>query len=611
MVETLSGKDPQKTKRRKQTTGVSIRVNSMDDEFAEIWTYDPLPNNKRNSLRSGTVVAMVPSKRSDDPTVRLGVLQFGSRGSQVLPDSMQDDADPKKITRDTGDGANQNQIRRGDRMTCFLYGACNDGDDLEMQPLVSILNYQRQFTACRQGGDSSDFDGALFGRFNHETECSPPSEDLNDTAIVVPSLNQSQQLAADDFIFARDKRIMIAQGPPGTGKTTMLVATICRYIMHSKQSLSKRKLLVCGPTNKSVTVLARKVLKCIQRDETIHAALIGDKEELLQDDREGLEDIFVYSYMDKRKKRWKRISNAFVGTNDFSKFERDSENMLRRLRRQIPNVSLSRLEMALSDVGDTFENCMAEEDTDLREQSLRFVGDSLLRVTRSLQAIDEQEVHLGLLNSADVIFCTLSTCGSKPMRRMNRASDLIIDEASAATEAEVLIPLHTKPDKLFLVGDPKQLPATVLSPLAQKCGLARSLQERLMFKNKMKYTLLDVQYRMRPEISKFPVCQFYEAKVRDGSNVVAETYASDIVAFDGDPLTWVQLVGEETKDGNMSTLNESEARAVVATLIKLKEKNQLPNSWFSADRIRIITFYKAQAEYISSLLKKYQIDVLV
>jgi superfamily I DNA and/or RNA helicase len=46
---------------------------------------------------------------------------------------------------------------------------------------------------------------------------------------------------------------------------------------------------------------------------------------------------------------------------------------------------------------------------------------------------------------------------------MRHVDDLIIDEASACTEAEILIPLGANPKRMLLIGDPKQLPATVMS----------------------------------------------------------------------------------------------------------------------------------------------------
>ena len=47
----------------------------------------------------------------------------------------------------------------------------------------------------------------------------------------------------------------------------------------------------------------------------------------------------------------------------------------------------------------------------------------------------------------------------------------IIDEAGQSTEPSTLIPLRYGCKRLVLVGDPRQLPPTVLSDAANQCGL--------------------------------------------------------------------------------------------------------------------------------------------
>lgn len=385
----------------------------------------------------------------------------------------------------------------------------------------------------------------------------------------------------------------------------MTVAIICRYMLDSKTMGSGRKLLVCGPTNKSVVVLARKVLHCIKDDSNTNVVLIGDRDELLSDNRQELETSFVFAYIPSLVREWRSLTNKLLKDNNFSRFEDESENLLSKMRKRLPTIGLRALETALMQVGEFFQASIDRTDS---EYSLK----TLLReITESIKELDQQNVVQDLLNTADVIFCTLSTTGSLPMRRMESVSDLIVDEASASTEPELMIPMHTKPNKLLLVGDPRQLPATVQSPLATKFGLGRSLQERLMFDNKFDYTLLNIQYRMKPEISEWPMAEFYNKEVKDGESVTAESYSSDIVIQNGDPYTWVQITGQEQKDANSSTLNEAEAHAVVAVLLELQAKHTLTSKWFSPDKIRIITFYQAQVDYLRLLLRKYQLDVMV
>ena len=72
-------------------------------------------------------------------------------------------------------------------------------------------------------------------------------------------------------------------------------------------------------------------------------------------------------------------------------------------------------------------------------------------------------------------------------------STLIVDEACQDTEVSTLIPLLLNPEKFILIGDPRQLPATVLSENTQN-NYNLSLFERLTNNYHYSY-LLNVQYR--------------------------------------------------------------------------------------------------------------------
>jgi superfamily I DNA and/or RNA helicase len=327
---------------------------------------------------------------------------------------------------------------------------------------------------------------------------------------------------------------------------------------------------------------------------------------------------FVYEYSSNLERQWQDLRKQLLKSHDINRYEHDSRRLVSKMREQIPSISLREIETALQEVNECFEKSadamqesMQESEPVEEERAPKQVVDALTAVTRQVRILDQQAIVQDRLNSADVIFCTLSTTGNRPMRRMNDVSDLIVDEAGACTEAEILVPLNKKPKRLLLVGDPKQLPATVQSPNAVKFGLTQSLQERLMYQNKFDFTLLDVQYRMRPEISQWPMAQFYDAKVQNGANVTHDTYRSEAVLLTGDPYSWVRVAGEEQKNKKMSTLNESEGEAVVAILLEMVATYKLPNGWFSPDRIRIITFYKAQEDYLRLKLRQYNLDVMV
>ena len=57
---------------------------------------------------------------------------------------------------------------------------------------------------------------------------------------------------------------------------------------------------------------------------------------------------------------------------------------------------------------------------------------------------------------------------------------LIVDEACQSVELNNLIPFEHKPQKIILVGDQQQLPATTFSENAERTNYNRSLFERFL-----------------------------------------------------------------------------------------------------------------------------------
>lgn len=70
-----------------------------------------------------------------------------------------------------------------------------------------------------------------------------------------------------------------------------------------------------------------------------------------------------------------------------------------------------------------------------------------------------------------------------------------------------------------MIGDPKQLPATVFSNKAQKKFYDRSLFLRFQL-NGFPVHMLDTQYRMHPDISKFVSKNFYDSKLHNSDNIL-------------------------------------------------------------------------------------------
>ncbi|THG01266.1 hypothetical protein TEA_028184 [Camellia sinensis var. sinensis] len=136
---------------------------------------------------------------------------------------------------------------------------------------------------------------------------------------------------------------------------------------------------------------------------------------------------------------------------------------------------------------------------------------------------ERDSIRASVLDEAAIVFSTLSFSGSTLFSKLNRSFDVvIIDEAAQAVEPATLVPLANGCKQVFLVGDPVQLPATVISPIAEQFGYGMSLFKRFQ-RAGYKVVMLKTQYRMHPEIRSFPSREFYNGVLEDGSDVKSET----------------------------------------------------------------------------------------
>nr|CAB3457460.1 unnamed protein product [Digitaria exilis] len=261
----------------------------------------------------------------------------------------------------------------------------------------------------------------------------------------------------------------------------------------------------------------------------------------------------------------------------------------------------------------------------------------------------KHKVRKSILGEAEIIVTTLSGCGgdiygvcseTASSNKYGTFSEhalfdvVVIDEAAQALEPATLIPLQllkSRGTKCIMVGDPKQLPATVMSGLASKflyeCSMFERLQRAgypviMLTKQVICYYLLShfailpqsrgqlitcplflltfLQYRMHPEISRFPSSHFYENKLLDGA-AMAEKSAS---FHDNDclgPYMFFDVAdGREHCGRNAATqslCNEFEASAALEILTYLKNRYPLE---FSSRKIGIITPYRSQLSLLRS-----------
>lgn len=169
---------------------------------------------------------------------------------------------------------------------------------------------------------------------------------------------------------------------------------------------------------------------------------------------------------------------------------------------------------------------------------------------------------------------------------------MIIDEAAQAVEPATLVPLANKCKKVFLVGDPAQLPATVISDIATNHGYGTSLFERLMQAG-YPIKMLKTQYRMHPEIRSFPSMEFYNNSLEDGEGVKIQTERDWHRYRCFGPFSFFDIhEGKEARpSGSGSWVNVEEVDFVLLLYQKLVS---LYPTLKSGNQVAIISPYKAQ-----------------
>ena len=224
--------------------------------------------------------------------------------------------------------------------------------------------------------------------------------------------------------------------------------------------------------------------------------------------------------------------------------------------------------------------------------------------------MSRRHVQQEILDGAHVICATLSGSGHEMFQGLNiEFETVVIDEAAQSIELSALIPLKYGCSKCILVGDPKQLPPTVLSREAARFQYEQSLFVRMQANSPNDVHLLNTQYRMHPEISLFPSNTFYDAKLLDGPGIAElrtkPWHQSKVLG----PYRFFDVQGtQQSAPRGYSLINIAEIE------VALKLFNRLTTDCKGYDfkgKIGIITPYKSQLrELRSRFAQKYGDSIL-
>ncbi|XP_026553122.1 helicase with zinc finger domain 2 [Pseudonaja textilis] len=393
-------------------------------------------------------------------------------------------------------------------------------------------------------------------------------------------LNQSQNNAIQE---ALKKSFTLIQGPPGTGKT--VVGAHIVYWFHQlnqenngnptrtgavpPQSTTgatsfKSHVLYCGPSHKSVDVVAEMLMK-ISHD--------------------SLRPLRVYGHT------IESMDFPYPGSNlQFSpKAQRNTKS-----KPEIRSITL--------------HYRIRGKKNPYAEQILRFDE----RVKRKEEITeDEVERYKGLLSKArgyelqchNVILCTCSASSSKFLVDKLQVKQLLIDECAMCTEPETLIPLvnYRRIVQVVLLGDHMQLRPVVHSDFCKKLGMERSLFERYH----KQALMLNIQYRMHKDICRFPSMTFYNSKLMTSPQIIRGSSALyHRSEFECTPIIFGHIEGRErslvvsTEEGNENSKANLEE---VQQVVRIAKQLTLDKTTRPAE-IAILTGYNAQVTEIKKQL---------
>nr|XP_009293373.1 probable helicase senataxin isoform X2 [Danio rerio] len=318
-------------------------------------------------------------------------------------------------------------------------------------------------------------------------------------------------------------KFLLIHGPPGTGKSKTIGGLLYKLLssatnssatvgnLHSKSR--RTRVLLCAPSNAAIDSLMKKVIlifkeKC--RNINAPQGNCGDINLVrLGNERTISKSLKPFSLDHQTKARAQRAQQTVE--SDVHRRKEQLDQMIENLSHQCAKTQKNSTE---------FKNLLEQKKQFLKER------EGLSRQIKECRG-RRQESQALVLQNAHVICCTLSTSGSivleNAFRRLGHEpfSCVIIDEASQAKETETLIPMLYRCPSVILVGDPNQLPPTVVSQKAKEFGFDQSLMARLcksLHPSNSKLPpilLLSMQYRMHPDICEFPSKYIYNSALKN------------------------------------------------------------------------------------------------
>ncbi|KAF8025326.1 hypothetical protein BT93_F2232 [Corymbia citriodora subsp. variegata] len=397
---------------------------------------------------------------------------------------------------------------------------------------------------------------------------------------------------------------------------------------------TRGRVLICAQSNAAVDELVSRISSeglygCDGKTYKPYLVRVGNAKTVHSNSL----PYFIDTLVDQRLAEEKNLTDA---RNDIStvQLRANLEKLVDRIRHyeaKRANIRDENTDLACSLKDESKKMVDGKEISDEElEMKLKELYEQKKQIYKELNLVQAQEkkaneeiralrhkLRKSMLREAEIIVTTLSGCGgdlyevcSESMSNAKFGSPsenalfdaVVIDEAAQALEPATLIPLQllkSMGTNCIMVGDPKQLPATVMSNIASKFLYECSMFERLQ-RASYPVTMLTKQYRMHPEICQFPSTYFYDGKLLNG-DIIDERSASFHQTKGLGPYIFYDIIdGMEThgeNSGALSLCNEREVDAAIELLRFFKRRYPLE---FIGGRIGIITPYKRQLSLLRS-----------
>ncbi|GLB38538.1 putative SEN1 N terminal [Lyophyllum shimeji] len=398
----------------------------------------------------------------------------------------------------------------------------------------------------------------------------------------------------------RSEGFVLIQGPPGTGKTTTICSLIAASLSSSKPTVINggrggpattppAKILLCAPSNAAVDEIAARLHvgdHGPKKAGSIKVVRIGAKHTMNANVQEICLDNLVEAKIAQDEAKSGKPA--------------DSSMEVLTLQHEIESLKQTKLQKE-QEKENTHDNAarkqaLIDEISQLRARQTGLVRELNRRRDQNKSKMRDLDAKRRtfkseVLQEADVICSTLSGSALELLGRFEFEM-VIIDEAAQCVELSSLIPLKYRSKRCVMVGDPQQLPPTVISQEACRFNYNESLFVRLQRHQPDTVHLLSIQYRMHPEISRLPSRVFYQGRLLDGPGMDVKTKQPwhSHPKF-GTYRFYNVFQGLEETGGRASLRNMAECRVAVALYARLvQEFSSIDFNY----RVGVVSMYRAQ-----------------